>query len=239
MRLGIMQPYFFPYLGHFALIAHTDHWVVFDVTQYTPKSWMSRNRVLHPQAGWNYINLPLSHSSTSILTCDAQVQDVKKGHASVLGKLTHYRRKAPFYQQVVDLVDETFEQTEERSLARVNARGLAAVCRYLQVPFSFSFCSELALDLHGIDQPGAWAPAISRQLGARSYLNPVGGRALFESEDFSRHGVHLQFMEFFEFPYETLPYTYEPGLSILDVLMWNSPQTVREALFRHARITEQ
>ena len=49
VKLGIMQPYFFPYLGHFALIAHTDAWVVFDITQYTPKTWMNRNRVLHPK----------------------------------------------------------------------------------------------------------------------------------------------------------------------------------------------
>ena len=48
MRLGIMQPYFFPYLGHFALIANVDAWIVFDVTQYTPRTWINRNRVLHP-----------------------------------------------------------------------------------------------------------------------------------------------------------------------------------------------
>ena len=30
MKIGIMQPYFFPYLGHFALIDAVDKWVVFD-----------------------------------------------------------------------------------------------------------------------------------------------------------------------------------------------------------------
>jgi hypothetical protein len=43
MRVGMMQPYFFPYLGHFALIANVDSWVVFDVTQSTPNSWISCN----------------------------------------------------------------------------------------------------------------------------------------------------------------------------------------------------
>ncbi len=54
MRLGIMQPYFFPYLGHFGLIAACDRWVVFDTCQYTPRSWMNRNRVLHPAEGWTW-----------------------------------------------------------------------------------------------------------------------------------------------------------------------------------------
>jgi len=55
MRLGIMQPYFFPYLGHFSLISSVDKWIVFDVTQYTPKTWMNRNRILHPKTGWQYV----------------------------------------------------------------------------------------------------------------------------------------------------------------------------------------
>ena len=42
-RIGIMQPYFFPHLPHFALIDQTDRWVVLDVTQYTPQTWMNRN----------------------------------------------------------------------------------------------------------------------------------------------------------------------------------------------------
>lgn len=51
MRLAIMQPYFFPYLGHFSLIAASDAWIVFDVRQYTPRTWMNRNRILHPTGG--------------------------------------------------------------------------------------------------------------------------------------------------------------------------------------------
>jgi hypothetical protein len=238
VKLGIMQPYFFPYLGHFALIAHSDLWVVFDVTQYTPKSWMSRNRVLHPQSGWNYINVPLVNSSISITTREARVQDLQKTRASVLGKLTHYRRKAPYYEQVVQLVNRAFDAARDDSLVALNVSGLAAVCSYLELPFDYRICSELGLELDGIDNPGGWAPAISRQLGASFYLNPAGGRALFDPQDFSRHGIGLGFLQFDEFRYDTAPYSFEPGLSVLDVLMWNSPRTVRQVLASHSHILE-
>lgn len=82
-----MQPYFFPYLGHFALIASTDAWVVFDITQYMPKTWMNRNRILHPKESWNYISVPLSNSSISIRTSEARVLDLAKACDSVLGML--------------------------------------------------------------------------------------------------------------------------------------------------------
>ena len=79
MKLGIMQPYFFPYLGHFALIAAVDEWIVFDITQYTRKSWVNRNRVLRPDGGWQYVSIPLRDSSIHIKTSEAVVADQLDG----------------------------------------------------------------------------------------------------------------------------------------------------------------
>ena len=59
MRLGIMQPYFFPYLGYFDLINSTDRWIVFDTVQYIRHGWINRNRILHPNEGWQYIIVPI------------------------------------------------------------------------------------------------------------------------------------------------------------------------------------
>src|ERR1700719_3233786 len=103
MKLGIMQPYFFPYLGHFALIASSDEWLVFDITQYTPKSWMNRNRVLHPSTGWMYVTVPLAGASQSLLTRDVRLQSPSRARSSALGKLSHYARTAPFFAEVVEL----------------------------------------------------------------------------------------------------------------------------------------
>ena len=59
MKLGIMQPYFFPYLGYFDLIHSVDKWVVFDTPQYIRHGWVNRNRILHPESDWQYIIVPL------------------------------------------------------------------------------------------------------------------------------------------------------------------------------------
>jgi hypothetical protein len=231
-----MQPYFFPYLGHFALIAQTDAWVVFDVTQYTPKTWMNRNRVLHPKEGWQYLSVPLANSSISIKTCEAQVLDLADARRSVLGKLTHYRRKAPYYRAVEQLVREAMTEERDPSLVRLNVKGLSAVCDYLDLKFDYRICSELDLSLPEKLPPGGWAPAICAKLGASGYVNPIGGRELFDAHDFEVHNVKLEFLSFEGFEYETQPYQFEPGLSIIDVLMWNSPATVREALSAHAAL---
>ncbi|WP_322031649.1 WbqC family protein [Paraburkholderia sp. J76] len=225
-----MQPYFFPYLGHFALIASTDAWVVFDITQYTPKTWMSRNRVLHPKEGWNYVSVPLSNASISIRTSEARVMDLEKSRASVLGKLSHYRGKAPYYRAVEKLVRETMQDGGDASLTRLNVRGLQAVCDYLALPFNYRICSEIDLPLPDAMGAGEWAPTICALFGASGYVNPAGGRDLFDPADFASRNIGLEFLTFAPFSYDTGDYRFEPGLSILDVLMWNSPEAVVEAL---------
>ena len=237
MKLAIMQPYFFPNLGHFALISHCDKWVVFDITQYTPKSWMSRNRVLHPRKGWNYISVPLANSSISIRTAQAEILSFAELAPSLLGKLSHYRKRAPFYAPVERLIGEVFA-LPTTSLVALNVRALDAVCRYLGIRFDAVRASELDLDLPAVDHPGGWAPAISRRLGATEYVNPIGGRPLFRLADFDAAGVGLKFLDFHNFVYATDPYDFEEGLSILDVMMWNEPATIREAIASHSRIVD-
>jgi hypothetical protein len=78
--------------------------------------------------------------------------------------------------------------------------------------------------------PGDWAPEICRAVGATSYLNPIGGKALFDPRKFDDIGVSLAFLSMAEFSYDTNSYEFIPHLSIIDVLMWNSPETVRSAI---------
>lgn len=236
MRIGIMQPYFFPYLGHFALIAHSDAWVVFDVTQYTPKTWMNRNRVLHPGGGPNWVSVPLANGSISITSAQARVADVPGTLRSTLGKLSHYRRKAPHHDAVVALVEEAFALPEgDDRLVSLNVAALRAVCRYLDIPFAPRRCSELALDLPSDLGPGDWALEIATRLGADAYLNPWGGRALFDPARYAERGVQLEFLQMPSLPYASGPWAPVADLSILDVLMWNEPARVRAWLMDEAR----
>lgn len=226
MRLGIMQPYFFPYMGHFSLIASVDKWIVFDVTQYTPKTWMNRNRILHPKTGWQYVTVPLSNSSIFIKTSEARVLSLAEAKKSILGKLSHYKKSAPYFYQVNKVVQQAFDGSSDDSLVSLNVSALSAVCEYLEIPFSYQICSKLALQYPPQLKPGEWAPYICQMLGAPEYVNPVGGKDIFDVSVFQQRGITLYFAEFAEFKYATLPYDYEPHLSILDAMMWNSPENI-------------
>lgn len=232
-----MQPYFFPYLGHFSLMAAVDEWIVFDITQYTPKTWMNRNRILHPSAGWQYITVPLSNSSSSIKTHEARVFNLSEAKANIVGKLSHYRKKAPYFEAVNTLIHDAFDSATDNSLVHLNVHGLVAVCRYLNIPFNYQICSELNLPLPEKLGAGEWALEICSLLGATSYINPASGQDLFDPAAFAHRGISLHFAQPTEFVYSTAPHQYEPNLSILDVLMWASPTTVAEAVRNSVEIS--
>lgn len=231
MRVGIMQPYFFPYLGHFALIAHVEKWVIFDVTQYTPKRWMNRNRILHPAGGSQYITIALSNSSMHIKTCQALILDKEASKKHVLGKLSHYKRFAPYYEEVINIVDATFSRATSEYLVDLNFCGLKVVCEYLGIKFDAIICSKMDLNIPEGLGPGDWAPEICSLIGASEYVNPIGGKDLFSRRDFSKKGIDLKFMSYSGFEYVTIPYGFEPDMSILDVMMWNNPDDIKKIIF--------
>jgi hypothetical protein len=236
MKLGIMQPYFFPYLGHFALIAAVDEWIVFDVTQYTRKSWINRNRVLHPDGGWQYVSIPLADSSIRIKISEAKIAKLEEQERYVLGKISHYKRRAPYYVQACEVVRSTFAGLPDNGMVSLNVAGLQAVCQYLGLPFRCRICSQLPIDYPDGLSAGQWAPWICAKLSADVYINPVGGRELFDPADFANAGVSLAFLDFASFSYDTYTYDFEKDLSILDVLMWNSPDAIMRVIRQNSSL---
>jgi len=238
-RIGIMQPYFFPHLPHFALIDQTDRWVVLDVTQYTPQTWMNRNRVLHPSEGWWYVTVPVRGVAETAPIREVILHNPDLSFRLTAGRLQHYRRRAPYYREVLGLVERAFCERTDDSLVALDATSLRVVCEYLSIEFDYSVCSELGLDLSGVEHAGQWSLRIAEQLAAAEYLNPVGGAALFRPAEFEAAGIRLRFLDVPPMTYEVpSPYAFVPSLSIIDVLMWNSPREVRGFIRDRARILD-
>ncbi len=229
MTLGIMQPYFFPYLGYFDLINRCDRWVVFDVVRYGRRTWMNRNRILDQGGGWQYLSVPVEKPQSGALIHEVRVQDKDAVHKSLRGKLGLYREHAPHYRAVLGILDETFASAGD-SLVSLNVSSLASVCRYLKIDFRPIVYSERTDRIRSVAHAGHWALEIAQQLEATQYLNPPGGREIFDPVDFEQAGIELRFSDPPRLRYDTGPFPFEENLSILDVLMWCEPAAVRSAL---------
>ncbi len=230
MKLGIMQPYFFPYCGYFHLINQVDEWVVFDVVNYKRRSWMNRNRILHPDKEWQYVNYPVKKAPSGTKIENIQGKDHDKARAKIVAQLDFYKKKAPYTDVAVDVVNEVFSRCVSHSLVDVCVSGLTVVCERLDIEFNYCILSKLNIQLPEISKPGQWALEISKALNATEYLNPIGGQEIFNEEAFRQSNIALNFSDPAAVRYDVSPFKFVSNLSILDVMCWMSPQQIKNQL---------
>ena len=223
-----MQPYLFPYLGHFQLMAASDLWVVFDSVKYRPKSWMNRNRILHPDEDleWRYITIPVNRSSTKLaakdVTCDSD-----SGWKDLLQKrFSVYDGIAPNYEITMRLINEIID-FESNFLSNIAVHALQRVASELGISTEIMLQSNL-VPSDSASHPGGWAPKIAKSLGAAAYVNPESGRHLFRKEEFTELGISLEFLSPHLPTYNQGDRKFVGSLSILDVLMFNDWKQVSE-----------
>lgn len=229
MKLGIMQPYFFPYIGYFQLINYADKWVVFDVVQFIRHGWINRNRILKPSEGWQYITVPLKKYRRETPIKDILISGETDWQDRIFRQLEHYKKKAPYYSQVLDYLEDCFS-SKDTNILDLNIISLKKTCKYLGIKFDYSVFSEMNLEIDPVSHPGEWALKISEALNASEYVNPPGGREIFNKKQFEEANIDLNFLEVNLKEYNQRRSTFEDGLSMIDVMMFNSPEEINEFL---------
>ncbi len=229
MRLAIMQPYFFPYLGYLALIKHTDHFVVFDTPQFIRHGWIERNRILKHQEGWQYIKVPLEKHKRETAIKDVRIKNTADWKRKIIAQLNHYKKKANYYREVMDLLEEVFN-FETDSIVKLDVFALEKVLEYLRIDFKYSIFSEMNLKVKKPQSPDEWALNITKAMEADEYINLPGGKDFFDKNKYEKEGIALKFLNINLTEYDQKRKLFEPGLSIIDVMMFNSPQNINNML---------
>ncbi len=230
MSIGIMQPYFFPYLGYFSLIKHTDSWIVFDPVQYIDRGWMNRNRIIHPNKPESlYITVPVTaHRDT--LIHDAAIDASQPYAQKILGQLAaSYQKRAPYYKKITELVSSCLE-AETTNLRDLNVLCLQRVCAYLGIPFKLQIFSNMALAIAPANAPDEWALNICTALGETSYINPPGAMEMFDREKYRSAGVDIRFLKWEPTPYNQRKPVFLTSLSVLDAMMFCTPEEISDML---------
>ncbi len=230
MKIAIMQPYFFPYLGYMGLIKHTDRFILLDVVQYIRHGWIDRNRILKPDIGWQYIKVPVRKHSRDTTIRDIRINNDQDWRTRIMGQLQHYKKHAPHFDAVRGLVQGVLDQSHE-SIVRLNLAGLKAVCAYLHMDRDIRVFSEMDLPIEPPRAPDEWALNICKAIpGQHEYWNPMGGRELFDQAKYQASAIDLRFVGCLLPHYDQKRPDFEPGLSIIDVLMFNNAESTQAML---------
>lgn len=231
MIVSILQPYFFPYIGYFQLIAHCNVCVLFDDVQYIKNGWINRNRILsHGKAAW--LTLPVLYGPHQLSIRRRRYQ---LDAASVRRCMRHIRaayERAPHFDEVYPLLCEIL-QFPDPDVAAFNVHLIRRTTERLGITTRFVLASELDKNPELAGQE--LVIDICRQVHATRYINPISGIPLYRGSRFARDGIELGFLRSAVPTYPQFSQETVPALSIIDVLMFNSLQQIRE-LLRHYRI---
>lgn len=220
-----MQPYFLPYLGYWQLLAAVDRFVVYDNIEYTKKGWINRNRFLRNGADAPF-TLPLKKGSDFLDIRERSLAD-DFNPASLLNPFREAYRKAPFFDAVFPLI-ESIVTAAPRNLFEYLLNSLVMTAAYLEITTPIIVSSTVPID-HGL-KAGDKVLAMCGALGADRYLNTIGGQALYAADTFASAGVELKFIQARPVTYAQFGEPFVPALSIVDVMMFNSPDAVRRML---------
>lgn len=228
--VAIMQPYFFPYAGYFSLIKHTDRFILFDPVQFIRHGWIDRNRVLKQGDGWIYIRAPLVPYASDAPISTVRVDDGQPWRDKLLAQIVPYKRAAPYYWPVRKLVTDAIAG-EHGTITALNKAVLEAVCGYLGFPRDLEIFSEMGLTIDPPTAPDEWALNICRALGnVDAYWNPPGGQSFFDRDKYQAAGIDLRFHTLETPAYDQRRAEFTPHLSIIDTLMFNTPDEVNHML---------
>jgi hypothetical protein len=226
MKIAVMQPYIFPYLGYFKLVSGVSRFVFLDDVNFIKKGWINRNRLLI-SGEVKYFTVPLSGASQNALICEVPVLNDRVWRRKFEASVVQSYSKAFYFEQVYSLLSSVLFGGHDM-IGEMAKDSVLKVADYLSLPVEFVLSSgiyrnqTLKAEKRILD--------ICRKEESSVYLNLDGGRDLYCAASFAASGVELAFVDSRLPAYPQFSLSFEPGLSIIDVLMHNSPSQVLEML---------
>ncbi|MAD89995.1 MAG: hypothetical protein CMK64_09850 [Pseudoalteromonas sp.] len=218
-----MQPYLFPYLGYYQLVYSVDNFVFYDDVNFIKRGYINRNNILVNGVAQRFtIPVPGATQNEKINTFEFST-DVKK----VLKTIEQSYKKAPYFQEVYKIVEDVLT-SGNRSVTDICKLSIEKVFDYLGIRKQYYISSELEYDrnISAADK----LISISKKLNCTHYVNSPGGIELYSKDYFKERGVDLSFIQMEASTYSQNGDGFVPYLSMIDVLMWNNKEQVKQLL---------
>lgn len=232
MKVAIMQPYFFPYIGYFQLINAVDKFIIYDDVNFINKGWINRNNILVNNSP-NLIQVPLIAASQNRLIKDILLVDENKWKDKLLKTISFNYKKAPFFDQIFSLLEEVL-LSEYRTISDLNYFTILKTCSYLNIETELIRSSSIYenCDLKGENR----ILDICLKEKADQYINPIGGQLLYNKIKFQENGIVLNFINSQISPYSQNTDSFINYLSIIDTMMFCSPKEIKSNLINQYKL---
>ena len=232
MKVAVVQPYIFPYIGYFQLIYDVDVFVFYDDVNFIKGGWINRNKILSNNAS-TLISIPCIKASQNKLINEIEINTTSKDYSKILKTIEFSYKKAPFFDSVFPIVASVLNG-KNTLISELAIDSIQQVSNYLDIDTKFYRSSEDFSESKGMERADRLIH-ITKRLEADTYVNPTGGKELYDKAYFKSEDITLQFIE----SSKDIVYQqgklkdFVPWLSIIDVLMYNSKEETNLLLTKY------
>lgn len=226
LKLAIMQPYVFPYIGYFNLISKVDKFVFLDDVNFIKKGWINKNRLIFSGKECHF-TIPMNSVSQNDLISDVLILKDSRWKKNFQKSIWQSYKHAPFFEQTYFFIEATI-LSDYISISTLAKQSILMVSNYLDIPTKFINSSIDYNNSHLKGQERILDICVREE--AESYWNLPGGKDLYVEKDFNSKNIELNFINQDLKCYPQYTKDFIPGLSIIDVMMHNSPQDIREMM---------
>jgi hypothetical protein len=230
MIIAANQPYFLPYISYWQLINVADVFYIGDNYAYIKRGWINRNRILFRGAP-ELFGIEVLHASSFSLISELNIAKINK--RKKMNKLYEAYHKAPYYENGARLMEEILDSPEE-NLSEFLISSIKTICDYLEIKTPIRKMSELEGNDSFKREERIYD--MCHRLGADTYVNPIGGKELYDGGEFEKQGIKLRFINTDEIVYKQFGDSFVEKLSIIDVIMFNSREELRDMLDKYTLI---
>ncbi|MCQ2062572.1 MAG: WbqC family protein [Fibrobacter sp.] len=230
MIIAANQPYFLPYIAYWQLINLADVFLIGDNYAYMKHGWVNRNRILE-RGKDAFFGIEIVQKSVNRYINETQVK--KTLFPKKLKTLVHNYAKAPYFEQGYALMERIFANSET-NLSRFLEFSIREICSYLGITTKIGHTSDFVGNNKFKREERVYD--FCHRLGGDIYVNPIGGQKLYHFDEFRRQNITLKFIKSECRPYKQFDNEFVPGLSILDIIMFNPVETIQEMLQEYSFI---
>ena len=209
-----MQPTYLPWIGYFSLMDQVDTFVFLDSVQFDKRSWQQRNRIKTSQ-GELFLTVPVvTKGRQSQKIFEVEIDTTQRFSDKHLKTIKNNYAKTLFFSEYWEEISELFHR-DCHFLADLNIALIEWFRTKLDIEVEFVKSSSLKIEGKKVEL----LIAICQEVGAESYLSPLGSKDYIKENNLFRDSGITHLYQNYSHPhYQQLYGNFIPYMSILDLL---------------------
>ena len=216
MKLVISQPMYFPWVGMFEQINLSDVFVYYDDVQFSKGSFTNRVQVKNNSIeGFKWLTVPLKGHKLGANINEIEIDNSKSWKEQHLALLHGCYGNSEYYDEMMDIVHGVF-QKYHTGISDLAKCSMDAVIQYFDFSTDREFRLSSELDIPGNSSERVYK--IAKFLNADLYITGHGAKNYLDHQLFDTNGIGVEYMTYERRPYPQLFGTFNPHVSILDLI---------------------